>query len=163
MEKHFCDRCEREIKGDAEWIFGKELCEDCCEKIEYFINNPDTIISNPKYEKEKEDAEYEKIFAKGDKRAIAHFKLKHGYTLSKEDLDILKEDEVKNPCEGCTCFEAFNREDYTICPKLTHALDVINMRHGFHCYEKNKSILLSVHEFMDKGKTITPRDFEEEE
>ena len=161
MEKHFCDRCEREIKEDGDFVFGKELCKDCCEKIEYFINNPDTIISNPKFEKE---LEYERLLVSGDKRAIAHFKMKHGYTLSKEDIDILKEDKVekKDPCAGLTCYEEKEDGLYYRCVECTHTHNAQEGFHYFDCANKGTGVAIPEKDFGE-GLVIEPYEFDEEE
>lgn len=148
MEKHFCDRCEQEIKEDGEFVFGKELCKDCCERIEYFIENPDAIICNSKDTEDDEYVYLEEATVIKSNEAIQGIKI---YT------------EEKDPCEGCTCFEAFSREDYRMCPKLIHALDEVNIQHKFYCNEKNVAISFRVDDFINNCKTITPRDFEEVE
>lgn len=51
------------------------------------------------------EEEYKKIIESGDKRALAHFKIKHGYTMTKEEQDILNEDRVENPPRLCDDFD----------------------------------------------------------
>jgi hypothetical protein len=154
MEKHFCDRCGKEIKGTPKKniVFDSELCEDCAEKIKYFINN-----SN---------------------RAIAQYKLEHGYTLTREEIDILNEDdytylkeakviktysEKKDECEGCICFSAMNDDMYTRCSKLIHTVDKQHGYHNFNCTERGLGIGLPASDFEAKGKILYPKDFSFEE
>ena len=39
--------------------------------------------------------EYDRIIKSGDKRAIAHFKNKNGYTMMKKEMDVVNEDKFK--------------------------------------------------------------------
>ena len=79
---------------------------------------------------------------------------------AKEVVDIMNDCPKK--CEGRTCFEAFNREDYKGCPNLIHKIDDITKQHKFHCTEKHVTIGFTVDAFINKCKTIMPRDFKEE-
>ena len=38
MRKIFCDRCNKEITADVTMVFDHELCHECAELVEYFIN-----------------------------------------------------------------------------------------------------------------------------
>ena len=66
--------------------------------------------------------EYDRVIKSGDRRAIAHFKNEHGYTMTKEEIDIVNEDKVKEEdkwtdedCDGIGCWECkYFRQDKNI-------------------------------------------------
>ena len=77
-------------------------------KIKYFMPLPempeDYKGHGPLY-KFLEKEEYQKIVESGDKRALAHYKNKHGYTMTKEEMDILDEDRVEKTSRLCDDFD----------------------------------------------------------
>ena len=98
-------------------------CQKCEVSKAFKADYKEGILSNiiDKFEKERERAEYEKIIESGDKRALAHFKLKHNYCMSPDEQALVDEDRVnkeynealkgiksyaekKDPCEGLTCY-----------------------------------------------------------
>ena len=46
-------------------------------------------------DKALEEEEYDRVIRSGDKRAIAHFKNKYGYTMTQEEIDMVNEDKVE--------------------------------------------------------------------
>ena len=72
-----------------------EWREDFMKFIDSLPYAKELLIKDDLYKYEMIDKEYKKIIESGDKRALAHFKMKHGYTMTKEEQDILNEDKIE--------------------------------------------------------------------
>lgn len=44
MKRTFCDKCGDEIKENADWVFGKEICPICSGIISDWLNNKTSIL-----------------------------------------------------------------------------------------------------------------------
>lgn len=112
-----CDRCgsyfdyNPEAKfnfiafGHKDIIIGKnfpvkDICPDCMELFMKWFENPDNY--EPQDLVKNITEEYDRVIKSGDRRAIAHFKNKHGYTMTKEEIDIVNEDKVKHDSIICS-------------------------------------------------------------
>jgi hypothetical protein len=120
---------------------------------------------------EDEDFKYNKAL-----EFIKSYKLKHNYTMTKEEL--VNEDKVtvmfnealngiksyaekKDECEGCTCYQFFS-SPRVMCPHLTKEDDIMNERYEFTCIKKQTGISIPFKHICG-GLEILPGAFNREE
>lgn len=82
----FCDN-NRDYPNTVRWY---DLCPNCVELLDKWLENPDNY--DPQDLVKDITEEYGRVIKSGDRRAIAHFKNKHGYTMTKEEMKLVSED-----------------------------------------------------------------------
>ena len=158
-------------------------------KIKYFMLLPempeDYKGHGPLY-KFLEREEYQKIIESGDKRALAHYKLKHNYCMSPEEQALVDEDRVnkeynealngiksyasaspnlldRDPCAGLTCFIEKEGDVCRYCEDLSHTFDVAENYHYFDCKKKGTGVAIPEKDIINNTIVIEPGAFNGEE
>ena len=156
-----------------------EWKEDFMKFIDSLPYAKELLIKDDLYKYELIDKEYKKIIESGDKRALAHFKMKHVYTMTKEEQNILNEDKVtvffnealngikayaekKDPCAGLTCYEEKEDGVYYRCTECTHTYNVEECYHYYECALKGTGVAIPEKDNV-KGLVIKPGAFNGEE
>ena len=150
----FCNN-NRNYPETVRWY---DLCPNCIELLDKWLENPDNWKPEDCLTTVQQDIYKAVLGLDAPENALTT--VQEMNEKAKEVVDIMNDCPKK--CEGRTCFEAFNREDYKGCPNLIHKIDDITKQHKFHCTEKHVTIGFTVDAFINKCKTIMPRDFKEE-
>ena len=95
-----CDMCKYFKEEENPLIYlSYYLCEKTGMALEKHMGGhlpheltPDVFFNEGTKVQEGEADEWERVLMSGDKRAIAQYKVDHGYTMSKEEMDILEEE-----------------------------------------------------------------------
>lgn len=119
-----------------------------------------------KEEKLSQHEEWMKILESGDRRAIAHFKLKHNYCMSPEEMQLVNEDKVKKEynevLKGIKTYaekkNKCNREKCEGCESFMYTSSVLDpFKLHIRC-EKRKQVSI-----VDLEHIVKPEDFNEGE
>lgn len=166
-----CDRCHNYFDYDPSAKFNfiafghkdiivgknfpvKDICPICMEQFMKWFENPDNYDPHDLVKDITE--EHDRVIKSGDRRAIAHFKNKHGYTMTKEEIDIVNEDKVEET--KLSCYFA----NCKFCASLIH--ERIPDEEGItavRCGRKHKRIELSGIN-PDIIDSVTPEIFDEQ-